>query len=375
MANCEYYFISFISNTHEPPPSTLSGNIVHVVGTGTIGEPLVGILADLRTELGIDEVTFAKRTPLLEDRSKVLSLMKRGANLVVEKSRWPSFRELGMEPVYDYEEAIGRASVVIDCTPDGSGLSNKEQFYDKHTNHVKAFLAQGSEFGFGKPYAYGINDEVLHDGDQFIQIVSCNTHNIAAILKTLAIEDGSSHLKDGKFLCIRRASDISDNKNFVPSPKVSCHKDPWGTHHARDAHYLFQTLGLDLNLFSSALKTNSQYMHCIWFDLILDRETTLDDVNKQIMVNPRIAVTYKDMASLVFSFGRDHGRFGRILNQTVVVLPTIHVRNGNEVLGFCFTPQDGNSLLSSVAATETILYPDSVHEKIKPIASTLFKEI
>jgi glyceraldehyde-3-phosphate dehydrogenase type II len=364
-----------MSNTDEAPPSTLSGNIVHVVGTGTIGEPLVGILADLRTQLGIDEVTFAKRTPLLEDRSKVFSLMKRGANLAVEKNKWTAFRELGMEPVYDYEEAIGRASVVIDCTPDGSGLSNKEQFYDKHTNHVKAFLAQGSEFGFGKPYAYGINDEVLHDGDQFIQIVSCNTHNIAAILKSLAIEAGSSHLKDGKFLCIRRASDISDNKNFVPAPKVSCHKDPWGTHHARDAYYLFQTLGLDLNLFSSALKTNSQYMHCIWFDLILDRETTLDDVNKQIMANPRIAVTYKDMASLVFSFGRDHGRFGRILNQTVVVLPSIHVRNGNEILGFCFTPQDGNSLLSSVAATETILYPDTVHEKIKPIASTLFKEI
>lgn len=353
----------------------MSGNIVHVVGTGTIGEPLVGILADLRTELGIDEVTFAKRTPLLEDRSKVFSLMKRGANLVAEKSKWASFRELGMEPEYDYEEAIGRASVVIDCTPDGSGLSNKKQFYDKHTNHVKAFLAQGSEFGFGKPYAYGINDEVLHDGDQFIQIVSCNTHNIAAILKTLAVDGGPNYLREGKFLCIRRASDISDSKSFVPAPQVSCHKEPWGTHHARDAYYLFRTLGLDLNLFSSALKTNSQYMHCIWFDLTLERSTTLDDVTKQILANPRIAVTYKDMASLVFSFGRDHGRFGRILNQTVVVLPSIHVRNGNEILGFCFTPQDGNSLLSSVAATETILYPDSVHEKISPLVSTLFKEI
>jgi glyceraldehyde-3-phosphate dehydrogenase type II len=353
----------------------MPGNVVHVVGTGTIGEPLVGILADLRTQLGIDEVTFAKRTPLLEDRSKVFSLMKRGANLAVEKSKWPQFRALGMDPVYGYEEAIGRASVVIDCTPDGSGLSNKKQFYEKHTDHVKAFLAQGSEFGFGKPYAYGINDEVLHDGDQFIQVVSCNTHNIAVILKTLAIEGVSNHLRDGKFLCIRRASDISDNKSFVPAPKVSCHKNPWGTHHARDAYYLFQTLGLDLSLFSSALKTNSQYMHCIWFDLTLDRETTQDDVNKQIIANPMIAVTYKDMASLVFSFGRDHGRFGRILNQTVVVLPSIHVRNRNEILGFCFTPQDGNSLLSSLAATEIILYPDSVREKIKSIESSLFKEI
>jgi glyceraldehyde-3-phosphate dehydrogenase (NAD(P)) len=353
----------------------MTGTIVHVVGTGTIGEPLVGILADMRSQLGIDEVTFAKRTPLLEDRSKVFSLMKRGANLAAERNKWPSFRELGMEPKYDCEEAIGRASVVIDCTPDGSGLANKKQFYDKHADHVKAFLAQGSEFGFGKPYAYGINDEALQDGDKFIQIVSCNTHNIAAVIKTLGFDGGSNNLKEGKFLCIRRASDISDNKSFVPAPTVSGHKEPWGTHHARDAYYLFRTLGVDLNLFSSAIKTNSQYMHCIWFDMTLERGMSLDDAMKHVLSNPMIAVTYKEMASLVFSFGRDHGRFGRILNQAVVVLPSLHVRNGNELLGFCFTPQDGNSLLSSVAATERILYPESYTEKLEPLVSTLFKEI
>jgi glyceraldehyde-3-phosphate dehydrogenase (NAD(P)) len=81
------------------------------------------------------------------------------------------------------------------------------------------------------------------------------------------------------------------------------------------------------------------------------------------------------MSSLVFSFGRDHGRFGRILNQTVVVLPSLHVRNGNELLGFCFTPQDGNTLLTSIAATERILYPETYPEKLKPLDAMLFKEI
>ena len=32
--------------------------IVHVVGTGTIGEPLIGILSNFREEFGIDEVTL-----------------------------------------------------------------------------------------------------------------------------------------------------------------------------------------------------------------------------------------------------------------------------------------------------------------------------
>ena len=56
-------------------------NIVHVVGTGTIGEPLIGLLADHREHFGIDEVTFHKRTPLVTERPKVNDLVRRGASL------------------------------------------------------------------------------------------------------------------------------------------------------------------------------------------------------------------------------------------------------------------------------------------------------
>ncbi|MFI5449376.1 MAG: hypothetical protein ACHQ03_06390 [Candidatus Bathyarchaeia archaeon] len=36
-------------------------NVVHVVGTVTIGEPLIEILSVLKKPLGIDEVTFVRR--------------------------------------------------------------------------------------------------------------------------------------------------------------------------------------------------------------------------------------------------------------------------------------------------------------------------
>jgi glyceraldehyde-3-phosphate dehydrogenase (NAD(P)) len=45
--------------------------IVHVVGTGTIGEPLIGLFSEFKERWGIDEVTFHKRTPRLPDRAKV----------------------------------------------------------------------------------------------------------------------------------------------------------------------------------------------------------------------------------------------------------------------------------------------------------------
>ena len=72
--------------------------IVHVVGTGTIGEPLIGLLCDYKEQLGIDEVTFNKNTPLRSDRSKVIDLLKRGARLAVNSDRLDGFKELGMDP-------------------------------------------------------------------------------------------------------------------------------------------------------------------------------------------------------------------------------------------------------------------------------------
>ena len=59
----------------------MARKIVHVVGTGTIGEPLIGLLCDFKDDLGIDEVTFHKNSPLKSDRSKVTNLLKRGARL------------------------------------------------------------------------------------------------------------------------------------------------------------------------------------------------------------------------------------------------------------------------------------------------------
>ncbi len=355
-----------------------SGNVVHVVGTGTIGEPLIGMLADLKKPLGIDEVTFSKRTPLLTDRSKVMDLLKRGAQLAVSKESLANFRALSMEPNYEYEEAIARASVVIDCTPSGSGLTNKREFYTKYRDRASGFLAQGSEFGFGQMYAVGINDEAFNPREKFTQIVSCNTHNIAAIIKTFTLNGSSkiSSLKSGRFVCMRRASDISDEKGFTPAPQVEDHEDPeYGTHHGRDAYHLFKTLGLNLNVFSSSMKMNSQYMHCVWFDLLLNEKLTDDEVKMRIANSERVAVTYKNMASTVFSFGRDHGYSGRILNQTVIALPSLRIIGGHELVGFSFTPQDGNSLLSSIAATEQYLQNHHWRESMRCLDPYLFKEV
>lgn len=349
--------------------------IVHIVGTGTIGEPLIGILSTFGKSFGVDEVTFHKRTPLLTDRSKVIVLGKKGAKLCVDKEQWEKFKAMGMEPHYEAEEAIERANVVIDCTPVGN--ENKEKYYKRYANG-RGFIAQGSEFGFGKMYARGINDKALKKGaEQFIQVVSCNTHNLAVLIDTIALgPEKENNLEEGRFVCMRRANDLSQEGDFIPAPEVGKHEDPrFGTHQGRDAHYLFKTLDLDLDIYSSAVKLNTQYMHAIHFNLGLKRAVTMDEVIRRFKANGRVALTNKKSSASVFSFGRDHGIFGRILNQTVIVNQSLAIKGNREVVGMCFTPQDGNSLLSSIAAALWFLYPDSYEERLAPLKAYFFNEI
>jgi glyceraldehyde-3-phosphate dehydrogenase (NAD(P)) len=350
--------------------------IVHIVGTGTIGEPLIGLFTDFRDKLGIDEVTFHKRTPLDFDKARIKHLIDRGAHLAVNMDRREAFEALGLRVAYESQEALERATVVIDCTP--AGNHNKEKEYQGLPN-VKGFLAQGSEFGFGKPYARGINEEALIPGeDRFLQIVSCNTHNITTLIKTICNDGDSYCLGQGNFVCMRRANDVTQPDKFIPAPYLGSHGDPeYGTHHARDAHYLFETLDQSFDVFSSAVKLNTQYMHSIWFRLALTRDSSVEEVIDRLRKNPRVAMTDKQQANVVFSFGRDHGYYGRILSQTVIVVPSLAVRHDREVYGFCFTPQDGNSLLSSVAAALWHVEQDwdAVSERLSPLRRWVYQEI
>jgi glyceraldehyde-3-phosphate dehydrogenase (NAD(P)) len=354
-----------------------SKQVIHVVGTGTLGEPLISLLLNLQKDLEVDEITFHKNTPALNDRVNIKNLIHKGAKLAVEEDKMVDFEKIGLQPVYSRQEALEQASVVIDCTSEGLGLQHKADWY-RHLPHARGFIAQGSEFGFGKMYAHGINNATLEPGkDRFIQVVSCNTHNLAVLVDTIALHDEApDNLVEGRFVCMRRATDLSQESGYIPAPDVGTHNDPqFGTHHAQDAWHLFQTLGLDLNLFSSAIKLPTQYMHCIWFNIRVQQPVTRDDVLDQLQANPYVALTEKTMSSPIFSFGRDHGYFGRLLNQTVVSAPTVTVRDGHEITGFCFTPQDGNSLLSSIAAAAWLLDPDHYEEHLQFINPYLFDEV
>jgi len=354
---------------------------VLIVGTGTIGEPLIGLLADFKNKLKIGKVYFHKRTPLTDEYAKVESLISRGAKLVTNKDCKENFEKIGHKVSLTFDKALDEADVIVDCTP--AGNKHKDKHYlplDCEDTKRRIYIAQGSEKGFGTPYAYGINDDVLQEHyPNFIQVVSCNTHNIACLIDALSFSLRSWEIIKGDFVCIRRANDISQDDSFAPAPTISEHKDVvYGTHHARDACDLFRTQRKIIDLFSSAMKTNTQYMHSIRFNIRIKGGYTKQDILNQLYENKFVTLTEKTSANKVFSFGRDHGYYGRIFNQAVVVEPSLHVRQyqgETQVSGFCFTPQDGNSLLSSIAAILYGLHDDAYIEYMKQFDKYLFKKI
>ena len=113
----------------------------------------------------------------------------------------------------------------------------------------------------------------------------------------------------------------------------------------------------------------------VFFDIRVKNPTSLEQVVEGMRANDRVALTHKKSANSVFSFGRDQGHYGRILNVTVVSLPTLMVRNEREIVGYCFTPQDGNSLLSSVSAATWLLYPDNYEERVQCLQPYFYDEV
>ena len=359
----------------------MNNSTVLVIGTGTIGEPLIGLLARLKDDLGIDRVLFHKRTPLDYEVAKVNSLIKQGAGLVVNENQVENFQSLSHDVTHTLDEAMSLADVVIDCTP--AGNKNKElmyQSYEKTSDTI--FVAQGSEKGFGLPYAYGINDEVLKSHkDKFIQVVSCNTHAIGRLVKSLNPQLNES-LVAGDFVCIRRANDTSQNEGFTPAPTFGGHTDEkFGTHHARDVSDLLETVtDMPTNLMSSAMKVNSQYMHAVRFSVTLKETLSLEDVLNRFRDDKFVTLTKHKTANKVFSFGRDHGFYGRIYNHVVVCEPSIAVfpRNshkGTVINGFAFTPQDGNSLLSSAVAALYGVHGQGYVNYLEPLLQFLWDEV
>ncbi|MFI5180122.1 MAG: hypothetical protein ACHQPI_01880 [Thermoanaerobaculia bacterium] len=73
-------------------------------------------------------------------------------------------------------------------------------------------------------YARGINDSALTPGeDRFLQVVSCNTHNLAILIKAIGMEGDKLAMERGTFVRMRRTNDVSQTRDYISAPFVGTH--------------------------------------------------------------------------------------------------------------------------------------------------------
>ena len=336
---------------------------VHVVGVGTIGAPLIRLLLAHRDTLGVSHVSFHGDNTSLAERPQLAALIAAGAELTGAGSL-TELRAHGLRVRRLADAALAEADIILDCGR--HALRSLATYRDLSARRI---VAQGSETGFGKPYAWGVNDEAIDDEeDRCVQVVSCNTHAITTLLSGLT-RNHPREILDGRFVLLRRGNDIGQNGGLVGAPTPTPPSDPrFGTHHAHDAHRVLETLGVDAPLHSSAIKVPTQLMHAMWFDVTLREPLSAEDALARIAGEGRLALTWKTSANEVFSAGRDHGPHGRLLNHAVVAAPTVAVRDARTVSGYAFTPQDGNTLLSNLALVVRAADPAGWRARLERVA-------
>jgi len=239
-------------------------------------------------------------------------------------------------------------------------------------NHVKGFIAQGSEARFGFPVVFDVNDHLVTDSDRFLQVVSCNTHQLVSVINTIAnLSSDPANLVSAHCTINRRDVDFTQKTGSISSPELGLHTDPvFGSHQARDAAIVFETLyGFKPRLTSSVSKIHQQVMHATNFYIVLRGKVSLNEVKERLEANQLIAMTKYVSTNVAFGDIRDIGPNGRCFNQSIVCedsLATIPSPAGTIVLGWAFTPQDANSLLTSISMILRLIHGQDYRKMMRP---------
>lgn len=333
---------------------------VLVNGMGNIGTTLVNLLCHHRQELEIEEIYVCKRSIYPWNKAEREILNEKGVKICTTERR---------EEFLFIEDILPEVDYIFEATANGVGLANLEHY--KNLPQLKGSSAQGSEKGFGIPFMSGINDEVVL-GQKFVNVVSCNTHGSAALLKTFC-GDNLENLEEADVVVVRRSEDLGNHQRLVSANVVARHLSPTaGTHHSIDVIDMFKTKNIHCPLTSSDITTPSQLMHSVRFNIKL-KQPLEKSIDACIDANPFMAKTLKFDSNVVFELGRRYGFNGRIFSHAIVLSGNILVTE-NTIKGWAFVPQEGNSILSTIHAYILQMKLARGEEKFEKIRNGLLRK-
>lgn len=311
--------------------------IVLVNGIGNIGTTLLNLLIDYKETLGIKIIYALKNTAIHKwNQSEIKILEKKGIVICTKNNK---------DEFINFSDIKDEIQYIFDCNANSFGLKNKEWY--KSLPNLIGCSAQGSEKGFGIPHMAGLNDDLIVN-KKFVQIVSCNTHSLAAIINLFC--RNNNDLVDGDFVIVRRSEDLGNHQRLVSANVVSRHLDEsLGTHHSIDVNDLYKTKNIELNVQSSDITTPSQLLHTVRFNLTLSKSININNILNKIDSETYLSKTSKFDSNVIFELGRKYSPYGRIFSHAIILNNNLLI-NKNKIKGWAFIAQEGNTILSSINA-------------------------
>ncbi len=243
---------------------------IAVNGYGTIGKRVADAV---RAQDDMEIIGVSKTRPNYE--AAVAAQL--GYDIYTLADRVESFEKAGIPAAGTLEDMIGKADLVVDCTPGGVGESNKA-VYEKAG--VKAIWQGGEDHELTGFSFNAVSNYEGAFGLDFVRVVSCNTTGLCRVIYPIDREFG---VKKARITLVRRAADPNDAKKgpinaIVPNPI----KLP--SHHGPDVKSVLP----NINISTMAMKIPTTLMHLHTINLELEKDCTAEDVKEVLGAQSRV---------------------------------------------------------------------------------------
>lgn len=329
---------------------------VSVNGFGTIGKRVASAIT-LQPDMKL--VGIAKTSPNYE----AFIAQKLGYNIFVPESSLKKFEEAGIRVAGTIEDMVRESDIVVDATPNGVGVKNKEMY----VKFAKNAIFQGGEKADVADVSFSAlcnYDDALNK--RYIRVVSCNT---TGLLRTICTINSLSKVEKVRATIVRRAADPKEVKR---GPINSLIPDPASipSHHAKDVNTVLK----DLDIVSMAVVAPTTLMHMHLLNLTLKAPITKEDVIKRLLETPRFLIVRgkSEITSTaeIIEVARDLGRIRNDIPETVVFEDSIYVK-GNELFIMYGVHQESIVVPENIDAIRASLGFTSKEESIRITNSTL----
>lgn len=315
-------------------------NVV-VNGVGTIGKRVAEAVRE-QEDMKLRALSDVSATPgirtVLSEEGKLHGTPLYGSS----EDGVEQLREEGMHVEGTLEELVdaGEVDVVVDCTPPGVDMSNKEELYEP--NGVKAIFQGGADPSIA-PVAFNADANYSEaKGEDFVKVVSCNTTSLS---RTMSALNGDFGVEKAVANLVRRGGDIPQDSRGPINSTLPVTEVP--SHHGPDV----QEVMPDLDITTLAVKVPVTYGHVHMVQAELEEEVEVDDVLESFERQPRVRMLDAgegfDSTGKVHEMMRDLGRKRSDMEEAGVWRETV-------------TVEDSTAYWIHMVHQEAIVVPDNI---------------